>query len=53
MGEDKDKLEQEPDIEAHKKRHGNEVTDEPDEFRLEKKDDDSDDVEAHRKGHDR
>ena len=50
MGEDKDKLPQDADIEAHK-RHGRDVTDEPDESRLEKKEDDDegDDVEAHRR----
>jgi hypothetical protein len=47
VGEDKEKKAPAPDIEAHRK-HGREVTDEPDESRLEKKEDDSD-VEAHRK----
>ncbi len=48
MGEDQDKKMPEPEIEAHRK-HGRDVTDEPDESRLEKKEEDSDDVEAHRK----
>jgi hypothetical protein len=50
VGEDRDKLAPEADVEAHKKSH--DVTDEPDESKKigrKEADDDGDDVEAHKK----